>query len=262
MQQDQAAVTPTAPTNGASKPATNAMVVEHSDRAQRAINVFSSEPAFLAAYRMAKALAASSLLPETFRGNIPNCMIAMELASRIGCSVFQIAQNMDVIHGRPSLRAQFLIATTNASGRFTPIRYKWQSKPGSDDWGCRAYASDIKTGEVCEGPLITIALAKSEDWYNKKGSKWRTIPELMLMYRAGAWWTRVYCPEFGMGMTTTEEAIDTVGVELPDTPTQLAPGSTAALEDALRAVEDAETARQAANPAAQEQSRMREPGED
>lgn len=256
----------TAAPNGAIKPQTVAIVPEPPpDKAQRAINVFSSEAAFLVAYRMAKALASSSLLPATFQNNIPNCMIAMELASRIGCSVFQIAQNMDVIHGRPSLRAQFLIATTNASGRFTPIRYRWQGKPGADDWGCRAFANDVKTGEECLGPLITIGLAKSEDWYNKKGSKWRTIPELMLTYRAGAWWTRIYCPEFGMGMTTSEEVLDTTGSEVPEMPTQLTPGSTQALEDALRAVEEsatqaAATAATAATPV--EQPREREPGED
>jgi hypothetical protein len=229
----------------------------------RAISAFSSEAAFVSAQRMAKALAASSLLPDTFRGNIPNCMIAMELASRIGCSVFQIAQNMDVIHGRPSLRAQFLIATTNASGRFTPIRYRWQSKPGNDDWGCRAYARDIKTGEECEGPLITIGLAKAEEWTTKKGSKWKTIPELMLTYRAGAWWTRIYCPEFGMGMSTAEEIYDTVGEYVPDTPTQLTPGSTQALEDALRSAVDSTVTHDAAQARKSEPPPAgREPGDD
>jgi hypothetical protein len=200
----------------------------------RMLSAFSGGAAFELGQRMAKALAASSLLPDTFRGNIPNCMIAMELANRIGCSVFQIAQNMDVIHGRPSLRAQFLIATTNASGKFTPIRYRWQGKVGEDDWGCRAYAQDLKNGEECVGPLITIGLAKAEGWYAKAGSKWKTIPELMLTYRAGAWWTRIYCPEFGMGMSTAEEVIDTHGETVVEAPAALRPGSTKALEAALQ----------------------------
>ncbi len=228
----------------------------------RVLSVFSNQESFIWGQRMASALAASSLLPDTFRGNIPNCMIAMELASRIGCSVFQIAQNMDVIHGRPSLRAQFLIATTNASGRFTPIRYRWQGKPGNDDWGCRAYARDVKTGEECEGPLITIGLAKAEEWTSKKGSKWKTIPELMLTYRAGAWWTRIYCPEFGMGMTTTEETYDTVGIDVMETPSALTPGSTQALEDALRSAVDSTVTHAEAQAARAETSTAREPGEE
>ena len=212
-----------------------AIIAETDD--SRSLNAFSGVGAFETAQRMAKALSASSLLPTTFQGNIPNCMIAMELANRIGCSVFMVAQNLDVIHGRPSWRAQFLIATTNASGKFSPIRYRWEGKAGSDDWGCRAFAKDAKTGEECVGPLVTIGLAKREEWYSKKGSKWQTIPELMLTYRAGSWWTRIYCPEMAMGMGTSEEAIDTWGEQVSSTaapmPAALVPGSSKALETTL-----------------------------
>lgn len=208
--------------------------IEGADQA-RSLNSFSSLSSFETAQRMAKALAQSSLLPDTFRGNLPNCMIALEIANRIGCSVFMVCQNMDIIHGRPGWRAQFSIGTVNASGRFTPIRYRWQGKQGDFDWGCRAYACDAKTGEECLGPLVTMKLAKDEGWSDKKGSKWQTIPELMLMYRAASWWTRVYCPEFMLGMGTAEETIDTYGETLStsETPAALRPGSAKALEAEL-----------------------------
>jgi len=164
--------------------------------------------AFEVAQRMAKALASSSLVPEAYRGNIANVMVAMEYANRLGASVLAVMQNLDVIHGRPALRATFLVGTGNASGRFSPIRYRWQGEEGTDSWGCRAVAVDRETGEECVGPLITIGLAKAEGWYSKSGSKWRTIPELMLMYRAGAWWARVYCPELALGLHTTDEIED------------------------------------------------------
>lgn len=203
------------------------------DEPSRVLSAFSSENTFNVAQRMAKALAASSLLPETFRGNVPNCMIAMELANRIGCSVFMICQNMDVIHGRPGLRAKFLIATVNASGRFTPLRFRWQGKPGSEDRGCQAYATDKQTGVPCDGPWITWELAKAEGWVSKSGSKWKTMPEKMFMYRAGAWWSDLYCPELAMGMGTAEEAIDAYGETVHELPSGLRPGNTAALQSAL-----------------------------
>jgi hypothetical protein len=231
------------PKNGAPTPANEPAaalapvddVLTTSGEPSRVLSAFSGESAFIVAQRMAKALSSSSLLPETFRNNIPNCMIAMELANRIGCSVFMICQNMDVIHGRPGLRAKFLIATVNASGRFEPLRFKWEGKPGTDDYGCRAYSKDLRTGVPCEGPLITWGLAKSEGWVSKSGSKWKTMPEKMFMYRAGAWWTDLYCPEFGMGMGTAEEAIDTYGEPVVSTPAALMPGTPAALEAALTA---------------------------
>lgn len=193
------------------------------------IQAFSSQNAFAAAQRMAKALSASSLVPEAYRGNLPNVLIAMELAGRIGVSVFAAMQNLDIIHGRPSWRSTFLIATVNSSGRFSPLRFRFEGTPGKDDWGCRCYAKDRENGEECVGPLITIGLAKAEGWYNKKGSKWQTIPELMLNYRAAAFWTRIYAPELSLGMHTADEMTDTHDIR-EDLPGRIAPGDPKDLE--------------------------------
>lgn len=217
-------------------PTTSAAMVT-SDDSGAPIAAFSSESNFKTAQRMANALAHSTLVPQAYRNNIPNILIAMELASRVGASVFAVMQNLDIIHGTPSWRAKFLIATVNACGRFTPLRFRWVGTEGSDSWGCRAYAHDSKTGEECLGPAVTMAMARAEDWSTKKGSKWLTMPELMLMYRSAAFWTRVYAPELSLGMTTTDEAEDIHGGGLPVSvqtlPTALVPGSTKELEAEL-----------------------------
>jgi hypothetical protein len=181
-----------------------------------AISAFASEEKFEAAQRMALALASSSLVPKEFQGkqNISNVLIAMELASRIGASVFAVIQHLDIIHGRPSWRATFLIATVNACGRFTPIRFRWQGQEGTDSWGCRAIAKDRESGEECVGPAITLKMAKDEGWSTKNGSKWRTMPDQMLCYRAAAFWTRLYAPELSLGMQTSDEAADVHGSTL------------------------------------------------
>lgn len=180
--------------------------VEEQARAVPALS--GGSEAFEVAQRMSKALSSSSIVPQDYRGNIANVMVAMEYANRLGASVLAVMQNLDVIHGRPSLRATFLIGTVNASGRFSPIRYRWQGEEGTNSWGCRAVANDRESGEECIGPLITIQTAKDEGWFQKKGSKWQTLPELMLMYRAGSWWTRVYAPDLSLGLHTTDEAED------------------------------------------------------
>lgn len=172
------------------------------------IQVFGRQEDFVAAQRMATALASSTLVPKEYQGNIPNILVAMELANRIGVSIFAAMQNLDIIHGKPSWRATFLIATVNSSGRFSPLRFRFVSKEGKDDWGCRAVATDRQSDEECVGPLVTIALAKKEGWHGKNGSKWKTIPELMLTYRAAAFWTRIYAPELSLGMHTSDEVTD------------------------------------------------------
>lgn len=197
---------------------------------------FSAESAFVSAQRMAKALAASSLVPQVYRDNVPNCMIAMELASRIGVSVLAAMQNLDIITGKPSWSSKFLIATVNASGRFTPIRFEWAGQPGKDSWACRAVATDRESGERCEGPWITWTMAQKEGWTTKKGSKWQTMPELMFCYRSAAYWCRLYCPEISIGFQTSEEAED-IGrahaIDATPMPAQLSPGGAASLEAVL-----------------------------
>jgi hypothetical protein len=216
-----------------------------------AIDVFASQANFAGAQRMARALASSSLVPKEYQGDngIPNVLIAMELASRIGASVFAVIQNIDIIHGRPSWRSTFLIATVNACGKFTPLRFRWEGKQGTDEWGCRAVARDKADGEECIGGLITIALAKAEGWYGKNGSKWKTMPEQMLMYRAAAFWTRVYSPELALGMQTSDETRDVYGENMEDLPQALTPGSPKALEAVLLAPQAPPTPRPTTNGA-------------
>jgi hypothetical protein len=69
-------------------------------------------------------------------------------------------------------------------------------------------ATDKATGEVLEGPTVSLEMAKAEGWLTKTGSKWVTMPELMLKYRAAAFFGRLYAPEVLMGMQTSEEVID------------------------------------------------------
>ncbi|WP_411330906.1 hypothetical protein [Desulfovibrio desulfuricans] len=163
--------------------------------------------------RTAKLFASSNIVPTQFQGNLPNCVIAVDMALRMGANPLMVCQNLYIVHGRPAWSAQFLIATMNQCGRFSAIRYEFQGKPGNDDWGCKAVATELATKEKLEGPLITIGLSKKEGWFGKSGSKWQTMPELMLRYRAAAWFVRAYAPEIAMGLQTAEEVKDTFDLE-------------------------------------------------
>ena len=161
------------------------------------------------AQRAARLLSASTLVPKEYQGNLPNCVVALNMAQRMGADPLMVMQNLYVVHGRPSWSAQFLIACFNQCGRFSALRYMWSGTEGKDDWSCQAYAIEKETGDKITGPVISIALAKREGWYDKTGSKWKTIPQLMLMYRAAAWLQRTHAPEISMGLHTAEEIGDT-----------------------------------------------------
>lgn len=163
--------------------------------------------AFELIQRQAKMLSASTLIPKDFQGNMANCAIGLEIAARLKASPFMVIQNIDIIHGRPSFRAQFLIAMVNASGRFSPLQFKFEGEGTSRS--CQAFAKSRETGELCEGPIVTWAMAKAEGWTDKAGSKWKTMPDLMFTYRAGAFFARIYAPDITLGMQTSEEMHDT-----------------------------------------------------
>lgn len=163
---------------------------------------------FELAQRAAKLLASSSLVPERYRGNLADCVVALNMAQRMGSDPLMTMQHLYVVHGTPAWSAQMLISVWNQCGRYTSIRYQFSGEQGSDNWGCRAASMERETKEVIEGALITIGMAKAEGWYGKKGSKWQTMPEQMLRYRAAAWLVRAYAPELAMGFQTVEEVHD------------------------------------------------------
>ena len=182
-------------------------------RAVRSQNVqvgLTSLDSFELAQRAAKLLASSNLVPQDYQNNLPNCVIALNMATRIGADVLMVMQNLVPIHGKPSWSSQFLIATFNSCGRYTSLRYEFFGEKGTDSYGCRAYTTELSTGERIVGSDITIGLAKDEGWYQKKGSKWQSMPQQMLMYRAASWLVRAYAPELTMGLHTAEEEQDRI----------------------------------------------------
>ncbi len=178
------------------------------------LQVFSGLAAFDAAQRMARALCSSTLVPKEYQGQqgLANSLIALEIAGRMRLSPLVVMQNMTPIHGRPTWSSKFLIATVNASGRFSPLRFVFDNPEAPTC--CRAVATDKATAEVLEGETITLELARKEGWWSRKDrqgnetSKWQTMTGQMLRYRAAAWWANVYCPEIALGLITQEEALD------------------------------------------------------
>lgn len=61
---------------------------------------------------------------------------------------------------------------------------------------------------ILESPPVTMEMAVNEGWYGKNGSKWRSMPDLMMQYRTAAFFGRIYAPELLMGLPTAEEVQD------------------------------------------------------
>ncbi|MGZ6369961.1 MAG: hypothetical protein ACXWPM_04400 [Bdellovibrionota bacterium] len=173
--------------------------------------VFTNAGAFDLAQRQAKALADSDLVPAQYKGRVSNCLVALEVSQRCGSSALAVMQSLHIIHGRPSWSAQFVIGAVNSCGRFEPLEFRMTGE--GDQRTCVAWTRSRKTGETIEGPPVSIAMAKSEGWFQKNGSKWPSMPELMLRYRAATFFGRLYAPEILLGMKTDDEEREIVDVK-------------------------------------------------
>ena len=218
------------------------------------INFFDPQQ-FETLQRVCKMFAHSELVPDIYKVSdnnpiekaVSNCMVAIDMATRIGASPLMIMQNMIIIYGRPAWSSKFLVATVNTCGRFNALQYKFTSLgmvgkiPYTDyEWKqvegknrkvaivktfdgsqieniqCITFTTTKKSDAVLESSPVTIKLAIEEGWYTKNGSKWKTMTHQMLIYRTASFWTSAYAPEVSMGMKTVEEYEDIIDVPYED----------------------------------------------
>ncbi len=161
---------------------------------------------FKEAWDIACAFSQSDVIPDSYRGKPANCVIAMDMSKRLGVSITAVMQSLYIVHGKPSWSSQFIIAAVNGCGRFSTLRYELSGQGPS--LACFAWAKDIESGENVKGPTVTMEMAQKEGWASKKGSKWSSMPELMIQYRAATFFGRLYCPDILMGMHTVDENMD------------------------------------------------------
>lgn len=159
---------------------------------------------------MATMLAKSTIVPITYQNRPENCFIALDMASRMGVSPLVIMQNLYVIQGKPSFSGSAIASLIRSNQNFKNVELVYVGQENTDSWGAYVSAEKVSSGQTLKGGTVTIGTAKKEGWYQKTGSKWQTMPELMLAYRAYAWFGRVHAPELMMGLQTSEEVIDVI----------------------------------------------------
>ena len=171
------------------------------------LGIFGTSDNFIMAMQMAKALAESTIVPQTYQNNPSNCLIAIEQAQRMNISPLMVMQNLYPIQGRPSWSSKFLIASINASHKFDmELQYDETKDKDGKPYSCVAWT--MKNGRRVEGMEVNMQMAKDEGWLGKNGSKWKTMPQLMLRYRAASFFSSLNCPELTMGIYTKEEIED------------------------------------------------------
>lgn len=186
-------------------------------------SVWENKDAFNQILRAADMLSKTSIIPQSYQGKPQDCFVAIEMANRMGVSPMVVMQNMYVVKGKPSWAGQACTMLINSCGKFKDVKHIYTGEKGKPNRGCYVTATRISDGSQVDGVEVTMQMAQAEGWTSN--SKWRNMPELMLAYRASAFFARVYCPEAMMGVQTAEEVYDA-----DSTPTNAATNLTAALK--------------------------------
>ena len=163
--------------------------------------------------KLANMMSRSKLVPDSYRNDPDSCFVACEMANRMGVSPMVVMQSLYIVQGRPAWSGQACISLINGTGLFGPLNFVFVGEKGTPSYGCYVQATRKSDGAIITGTVVDYAMAEAEGWTSKKGSKWLTMGDQMLQYRAAAFFARVHCPHALMGLQTVEEVKDIKGDE-------------------------------------------------
>ena len=189
--------------------------VEVVNTAPKGMTMWNDTSLFNQTYKMATLLAKSELVPPNYQGKVENCMIAIDIANRMGMSPIVVTQNSQIVRNKFSWTGSSCKGMIDACGKYRKTNYVEVGERGKDSWGFKLRAID-RDGEVIDGVTVTVEMAKAEGWYNTN-PKWKSMTELMLKYRCAAFFMRTECASLAMGFLTAEENEDIAYNEVPET---------------------------------------------
>lgn len=197
----------------------------------RYVSIFEDASRFSDQLKVAEMLSRTTFVPKAFQGKPDDCLVALDMAGRLDLNPLAVFPDIYVIDGRSSFSSKFLIALVNRSGRFTRIEFEtgldgeadvtfgaWENgarvpkkwKQRVPNYFAKARFTEIASGKTFESPRVDMAFAEKNQWVEKPGSKWQTMPEIMTRYRAASILIKSVCPEIIMGLEFSEDLQDAV----------------------------------------------------
>lgn len=150
----------------------------------------------------AKALAASDLLPQAYRGKPANVMIALELGNALGIAPTTALYGINVIQGKPTLGAETMRAVVLAHGhRFDVIAFS--------DTEAVVRVARRERPEDTSDFSFTIADARRA---GLAGGNYDKYPKAMLLARATTQACRAIFPDVLAGVSYAPEELEPVVV--------------------------------------------------
>lgn len=162
--------------------------------------------------KVAKVFASSILVPEHFRGNIANCLVALDLAHRLQVDPVALMRNMYLVPKKSgvdiALQSQFTIGLLNNSGLLKKrLEWTFDIDEKTDKIKSCTCVAVTKDDQGIQETLTWRDVEKA-GWANRSMSFWNSIPKVMFRYRTAALLTRSTFPDLIMGFHTVDEMQD------------------------------------------------------
>jgi hypothetical protein len=162
-----------------------------------------------ATFRLAKALSMSSLLPEALRSRPNDVLVTMLYGQELGLAPMQAIQVIDVVKGRPFLRANLWVALARRAGH--KVRVLEQTRE-------RCTVEVIRHDDP-DGPMrVTYTIDDAKTAGLTSNSNYTKNPKAMLYARAASTAIRQACPEVALGFGDEAEHALSVQSERADRP--------------------------------------------
>jgi len=155
------------------------------------------------AMRAAELIAKSDMIPKHFQGKPANVLLVIEHAARVGLAPMMMLQECYVVHGNLSHSGKLVKAMIDASGLYSSTSYVIETRDGKAY--CRLQAVRARDGVIVDGPVVDVEALK-----RRHKNKWDEIPDMMMRYRAAAYFMRSECPGVGLGLLTEDESEEIV----------------------------------------------------
>lgn len=130
--------------------------------------------------------------------NVEEAAFRILYGRELGMSVMQSVMGIDIIQGRPGLKAGTVASLIQRSGRYEYRVIEWTPT--------KCVVKFFDQGEIVGESSFTIDDAKRAGVY-KDGSNWSKYPKAMLFARAITQGARAYCPSIFFGPVYSSEEL-------------------------------------------------------
>ncbi len=157
------------------------------------------------AYRMAKMISQSSMVPKAYCDKPQDVLIAMEMGRTLNLSPLSAVQNIAVINGKPSLYGDGVLAVCSSHPDFEDIK---EEAMRDEKGNLIGYSCTVKRkGRSPVTQVFTTQMANTAGLWGRTGP-WKSYPERMLQMRARAFALRDSFADALGGVRIKEETQD------------------------------------------------------